>query len=196
MSTGLRPLYTYEEYLLRERDACGKSAFYRGQIFPIAGGSIMHNRISGNIFGRLHGDLRGTPCLPLNSDQRIRVSANGLATYPDVSVVCGELEVDSEDVDAITNPRVIFEVLSPTSESYDRGKKFDLYRQLESLQEYILVSQEEAQVERFVRQSDGSWILTLFKGLDSELKLESLGSLPLSEIYENVNFGPDETIVV
>lgn len=196
MSAGSRPLYTYEEYLLRERDACGKSEFYRGQIFAMAGGSVRHNTISGNIFARLHAKLRGTSCRPLNSDQRIRVSANGLATYPDVSVVCGELEVDSEDVDAITNPRVIFEVLSPTSESYDRGKKFDLYRQLESLQEYILVSQEEGQVERFVRQSDGSWNLTLFKGLDSELKLETLGSLPLSEIYENMKFGPDETIVV
>lgn len=196
MSAVPRPLLTYQEYLARERSASSKSEFYRGQIFAMAGGSVRHNTISGNVFASLRSQLRGTTCRPFNSDQRIRIPANGLATYPDVAVVCGEFDVDAEDVDAITNPVVIFEVLSTTSESYDRGKKFDFYRQLESLREYILISQEEAQVERFVRQDDGSWNLTLFKGLESELKLQSLGSLALAVIYEDVVFSSEDGLTI
>ena len=192
MSAVPNPLLTYHEYLSRERGASAKSEFYRGQIFAMTGGSVRHNTISGNVFASLRGYLRGTPCRPFNSDQRIRIPANGLATYPDVSVVCGEFEVDSEDADAIINPVVIFEVLSKTSESYDRGKKFDFYRQLDSLREYVLISQEEAQVERFVRQDDGSWNLTLFKGLQSELKIQSLCTLPLAVIFEDVVLGPED----
>lgn len=115
-----------------------------------------------------------------------------------MSVVCGEVQVDAEDRDAIINPRIIFEVLSKSTESYDRGKKFDLYRQLDSLQEYILVNQEEPQVERFVRQEDGSWVLHVFKGLTAVLDLQTItvGVLPLSEIYDNVTFGLEEGLAV
>jgi Uma2 family endonuclease len=138
--------------------------------------------------------LRGTPCRPYNSDQRIRIPANGLSTYPDVSVVCGEFQLDAQDREAIVNPRVIFEVLSKSTESYDRGKKFDLYRQLESLREYILVAQDEPHVERFVRQEDGSWLLNVYKGLDAVLELPTLAcALPLAEIYEDVTFGPEDS---
>jgi Uma2 family endonuclease len=187
--------YTIEEYLARERVAPHKSEFYRGQIFAMSGGTPRHNTISVNLLASLRGRLRGTPCRPYNSDQRIRIPANGLSTYPDVSVVCGELQLDAQDRDAIVNPRVMFEVLSKSSESYDRGKKFDLYRQLETLREYILVAQDESQVERFVRQEDGSWLLTVFKGLEVVLELTSLACvLPLSEIYEDVKFGPEEPL--
>ena len=160
----------------------------------MSGGSPRHNTITINLATSLRGRLRGTPCRPYNSDQRIRIPANGLSTYPDVSVVCGELQLDSQDHNAVINPRVIFEVLSTSTENYNRGKKFDLYRQLDSLQEYILVAQDEPQVERFVRQSDGSWLLTVFKGLEAGLELATLGcALPLSEIYEDVTFGPEES---
>jgi Uma2 family endonuclease len=198
MSALLKPRYTVEEYLARERDAVGKSEYYRGQIFAMAGGSLRHNAISVNLVISLGGRLRGSSCRPCNSDQRIRIPANGLATYPDVSVVCGEVQVDAEDRDAIINPRIIFEVLSKSTESYDRGKKFDLYRQLDSLHEYILVNQDEPQVERFVRQQDGSWVLNVFKGLPAMLELQSIaaGALPLSEIYENVTFGLEEELAV
>ena len=159
----------------------------------MAGGTPRHNTTGGNIFASLRGRLRGTPCRPYSSDQRIRIPANGLSTYPNVSVVCGELQLDSQDRDAIVNPRVIFEVLSKSTESYDRGKKFDLYRQLESLREYILVTQDEPHVERFVRQNDGSWNLNVFKGLDALLELPTIACvLPLSEIYEDVTFGSEE----
>ena len=113
--------------------------------------------------------------------------------YPDVSIICGEVQVDHEDQDAIINPRVIIEVLSKSTESYDRGKKFDFYRQLESLQKYVLISQDEPQIDRFTRHDDGSWNLTITKGLENLIKLSSVsGALPIAGIYEYVTFGPEE----
>jgi Uma2 family endonuclease len=130
MSALPHPRFTDEEYLRREVVERYKSEFYRGEIFAMAGGSLRHNKISGNIFANLWNKLRGSPCRPHNSDQRIQVAANGLATYPDVSVVCEEAQVDPQDRQAIDNPRVIFEVLSPATESYDRGKRFHRYQEL------------------------------------------------------------------
>ena len=196
MSAVPKNQFTMEEYLASEQVAEGTSEFYRGQIFAMAGGSPRHNTISVNIASSLRGRLRGSPCRPFNSDQRIRIQANGLTTYPDVFVVCGEFQVDSVDRDAIVNPRVIFEVLSQSTESYGRGKKFQLYRQLDSLDEYILVSQDEALIERYSRQENGSWLLTVFMELNAELELQTVAiKLPLSEIYEDVRFGPEDVLV-
>lgn len=193
MSAIPQPRYTLEQYLARERVAEEKSEFYQGQIFAMAGGSPRHNTISLNTATALKGLLRGSPCRPFSSDQRFRVPANGLSTYPDVAIVCGEQQRDAHDHDALVNPRVIFEVLSPSTENYCRGKKFDLYRELESLREYILITQESAQIERFVRQEDNSWLLTVIKGLTAQLEIATVGcALPLSEIYEDVTFGPDD----
>ena len=184
--------YTIQEYLAREKVATTKSEFYRGQIFAMSGASIRHNMIAVNVLGRLFGKLDGTSCRPFGSDQRVRVAANTLDTYPDVAVVCGEIERDQEDRNAIANPRVIFEVLSPSTENYNRGKKFDLYRDLASLQMYVLVSQSEPLVERFVRQKNGSWVLDCFKRLDDVVELGAIGcSLTLAEIYRGVEFGEE-----
>ena len=180
---------SYEQYLTSERTATYKSEFYRGELFAMVGGSPQHNSIGVNLVVALRNRLRGTGCRPFNSDQRIRIPANGMATYPDVSIVCGDLQLDDQDRDAITNPVVLFEVLSKSTERYDRGKKFDLYRPLESFKEYILVAQNEAHVERFLRQDDGSWVLNVIKGTDALLPLSSVNcELPLSEIYEDVEF--------
>ena len=185
--------FSLEEYLSRERVAEYKSEFYQGEIFAMTGGSPTHNDIGVNLVSSLKNRLRGSRCRPSASDQRIRIPANGLCTYPDASVVCGDREFDDIDTDAITNPVVIFEVLSKSTERYDRGKKFDLYRELESLQEYVLVSQTEAQVERFVRQDDGDWLLSVLKGPAAILNFASLDvSLTLSEIYEDIEFQPEE----
>lgn len=193
MSAVLKPQVTFAEYLAREEIAQFKSEFYRGEIFAMSGGSPRHSQIGGNVYAGLRSQLRGAPCHPYNSDLRIRVPANGLTTYPDVSVVCGELQLDPEDRHAINNPSVIIEVLSKSTASYDRGKKFDLYRGLESLREYILIAQDEPYVERFVRQSDDAWLLTVLKGTAAILELPTLGcQLPLSEIYEDVAFIPEE----
>jgi Uma2 family endonuclease len=184
---------TYEQYLSREQTATYKTEYYRGELFAMVGGTPQHNTISGNVFSRLRGKLRGSNCRPFNSDQRIRIADIGLATYPDVSIVCGDLQLDEQDRDAITNPVVLFEVLSKSTERYDRGKKFDLYRHLNSFKEYVLVDQNEPYVESFLRQEDGSWVLNVFKHIDAILPLSSVNcELPLSEIYEDVEFTDTE----
>ena len=158
----------------------------------MAGSSPRHNSIGVHLVASLRNRLRGSPCRPFNSDQRIRILASGLGTYPDVSIICGELEMDAQDVDAIVNPRVIFELLSKSTEGYDRGKKFDFFRQIESLDEYVLVSQEDSQVECFTGQSDGNGLLSITKGLDSTLRLALISvELPLLEIYEDIVLGAE-----
>ena len=186
MSAVPKPRYTVEEYLARERVAPSKSEYYRGEIFAMAGGSVRHNTISVNLVVSLRDRLRGSPCRPCNSDQRIRIPANGLSTYPDVSVVCGEVQTDTVDHDAIVNPRVIFEVLSNSTESYDRGKKFELYRTLPSLAEMVLVSQKEPLIEHFGRQDDGTWVLRERRA-GQQVVLPSLGcQLSVDEVYLSV----------
>ncbi|MEQ1824471.1 MAG: Uma2 family endonuclease [Pirellula sp.] len=195
MSTVTKPnWFSYAEYLERERVASTKSEYHAGEIFSMAGGSRKHNTISGNVFAALHAKLSGAPCRPFMSDQRMRISKLDMGTYPDVSVVCGELEGDKVDPDAITNPSVLVEVLSPSTESYDRGKKFSFYRQIDSLNEYVLVSQEEPVVERFKRQPNGDWLLSVYQGLDATLSLESIQTnLPLKDIYRLIDWADEES---
>jgi Uma2 family endonuclease len=184
---------SYAEYLERERVAATKNEYYAGEIFAMAGGSRRHNSIKGNIFAALYTKLTHASCRPFLSDQRIRISQLDLGTYPDLSVVCGELEGDMVDPEAITNPCVLVEVLSPSTESYDRGKKFDFYRQIDSLEEYVLVSQQEPIVERFKRQPNGDWLLTVYKGLEATLNLTSIQTdLQLQDIYRFVDWSADE----
>ena len=180
------------EYLRRERAAEYRSEYYAGEIFAMAGGSPRHSLIKINIGAMLRDRLLKQPCTPYNSDLRIRVPT-GLYTYPDVSVICGELEFDDEFKDTILNPTVLVEVLSPTTEAYDRGKKFDHYRRIESLREYVLVSQDEPRVERFLRNDDGTWTLAIASGLTESITLPSIGvTLPLSEVFIKVDFTADE----
>jgi Uma2 family endonuclease len=152
------------EYLKLEEAADCKSQFYQGEIFAMNGGTTNHNRITVNSLISIGMQLDGTGWRPCSSDQRIRIPANGLLTYPDISVVCGELQLDNQDPNAINNPLVIIEVLSKSTERCDRGKKFDLYRELPSLREYLLIFQEAPHIERFVRLDDGTWNLAVFKG--------------------------------
>jgi Uma2 family endonuclease len=187
---------TPREYYELERDALDKSYFYGGEIFAMAGGSSRHSLICTNIAGELRARLKRTPCSPYESNLRLKVKATGLRTYPDVSVYCGSLELDPEDPEGqtYTNPTVLFEVLSKTTEAYDRGFKASNYRQIESLHAHVLVSQNAPQVEAFLRQADGNWLLTEARGLDSIVKLEVLGiDLPLAEIYDRVDFTTHES---
>lgn len=184
--------YSLEEYLTGEELAEDKHEFYRGEIFLMAGGSPGHNRIAGNIFGQLYLQLRGKPCQPYNSDQRIAVKKYPLHTYPDISVICGKLVLDTLDKQAATNPHTLIEVLSPSTESYNRGLKFEFYRSLPSLQEYILVAQDRPAVDRFVRQPSGQWLLFDYHGLDATVPLVEIGcQLRLADIYEGVEFGEE-----
>ena len=176
-----------EDYLARERGAETKHEFVNGHIVAMAGASPRHNAIVANLLAALVGRLRGQGCRPLASDQRIHVPATGLYTYPDVSVVCGELELHPKDAMTVLNPRVLIEVLSAGTEAHDRGAKFAHYRGLASVQTYVMVSQHEERVERFERGPGGVWVLHESVGLESALELPALTtSVPLGEIYADL----------
>jgi Uma2 family endonuclease len=191
-----KPFLTPVEYLRIERESPYKSEYFKGEMFAMAGGSARHSLIIANLVRELGNRLKGRPCMAFESNLRIRVAATGLYTYPDASVVCGELEYDTEDTrsETITNPTVIAEVLSPTTEAYDRGKKFRHYGRLETLKEYLLISQETPAIERFYRNLDGTWTLTTKTGLDQTLELPSIGiTISLAEIFDRVQFEPGQS---
>jgi len=184
---------TPEEYLEIERAAEFRHEYYNGQMYLIPGGSLQHAVIIANLTAALHQALRSRPCLVANADLRTRTAAEGLYTYPDVSVVCGRPKFADRRTDTLVNPSLIVEVLSPSTERKDRGVKFAQYRTVESLQEYALVSQEEHRVEVFRRQEGGHWLLTEFVGLEAHARFESVDtSIPLAEIYLKVEFNKSE----
>lgn len=193
MSTVPKSVMSEAEYLAFERQSRDKHEFYLGEIFAMSGASRKHNLISGNLFGELRERLKDRRCEAYVGDMRVRVKPNGLYTYPDVVVVCGEPEFLDSDVDTLLNPTLLIEVLSDSTEKNDRGSKFKQYRQIPSLREYILVSQDEPSIEHFTRRGDTYWELTETAGLDSQLVLSSLGcQIPLTEIYSKVDFSPKE----
>ncbi|MCB1091753.1 MAG: Uma2 family endonuclease [Verrucomicrobiae bacterium] len=186
-----RSRITPEEYYRIERDAAEKSDWYDGEMFNMAGGTTNHSRIKMNLSGLLHAQLKGKPCEPLDSDQRLLIQTTGLRTYPDATIYCGPIEYDTEDPvkETATNPTVIFAVLSDSTEAYDRGLKAESYRRLPSLQSYLLISQHHAHIEQFERQPDGSWRFHEVKGLDAEMRIPSVKvTLPLADLYDRVEF--------
>ena len=185
--------FTPEEYLRRERDAVDKHEFYRGEIFAMAGGSAEHSRIIANTIRHLGNRLDRSPRGVFDSNLRIRIPRSSLYTYPDVSVICGPLEYDPLDArrETVLNPTLLVEVLSPSTEAYDRGAKFENYQQIDSLREYLLVSQNVARGETFLRQPDGTWLYTAATGLQASVQLASLKiEVPLAEMYTGVTFPP------
>lgn len=181
-----RVTYTPAEYLARERLAETKSEYLNGEIIAMSGASRRHNLIVGNLGSELNQQLRRRPCETYIGDMRVRVTATGLYTYPDVVVACPPIEFEDAEVDTLLNPVVIVEVLSPSTEAYDRGARFRQYRRLESLKEYVLVSQDAPRIERYVRQGD-LWVLSEVSGLDAELALETIAcSVRLADIYDKV----------
>ena len=182
---------TVAEYLAIERRAEFKCEFYDGEMFAMAGASFAHNRVTENLSGELYGRLKGGPCQAFSSDLRVRIERTGLYCYPDLVVVCGEPQMAEEDKDTLVNPRVVFEVLSPSTERYDRTTKYRHYQLLPSVQEYVLVAQDEPLCERYVRQPDGVWTPTQYVGLDAKLELTSVPvAVPLNDIYAGVTFPP------
>ncbi len=184
-----KPFITVDDYLLLERAAEDKSEYYAGEIFAMAGASPPHCLIVANVIRELGNALKGHRCAPYGSNLRIEIPATGLYTYPDASVVCGPPELSPKGNDMVTNPTLLVEVLSESTEAYDRGGKFAHYRTLPSLREYVLVSQNEALVEVFFRRDDGIWQLAPVSGLDASVDMQSLGiTLRLAEVYERVDF--------
>jgi Uma2 family endonuclease len=188
MASVARKTYTPEEYLALEREAEYRSEYVNGEIYAMAGASEAHVTITSNMLAEIHQQLKGKPCRVYAIDLRVNVSPTGMYTYPDVFAVCGEREFQDERRDTVTNPTFIAEVLSPSTETYDRNEKFDHYSKLPSLQEYVLISQNKIKVERFTRQGE-DWLLTILSDLDSTLTLASIScAVQLSEIYRNVDF--------
>ena len=181
--------YTAAEYLELERQAEYKSEFVDGEIFAFAGASEAHNLIATNCIAELRGQLKETPCKLYPSDMRVQLARSTRYTYPDITVVCGEAEFIDEKRDTLTNPTLVIEILSPSTEGYDRGEKFESYRQLSSLQTYVLVAQGRPFVEVFERQAGERWLLAEHRGLDSSIPLPSVGcELQLAEVYDRIDF--------
>lgn len=184
--------YTPEEYLALERKAEYKSEYWGGYITAMSGASRKHNLIAANTLAEVHTRLKGRPCEVYGSDMRIRTSPGGLYTYPDISAVCGPpLFLDAE-VDTLLNPMLIVEVLSRSTEAYDRGAKFERYKSIESLREYVIIAQDEVLVERFVKRGD-EWVHLEIRDIDATLELESIRcAIPMREVYARVVL-PDAT---
>jgi Uma2 family endonuclease len=185
----LDPQYTPEEYLASEEQAQGKSEYVQGRIYALAGGSVNHNRITSSVNAQLHLALQNMPCEAFSSDMRLLVTENGLYTYPDAMIVCGGPEFPPDRNDTVTNPSVIVEVLSPSTQDYDRGQKFESYRSIPTLRDYILIHQDRVYIEHYQRLEAGRWLLTELNDVDSTLVLDSLGvSLSLHRNYQRVDW--------
>ena len=191
-SAAIQSHLTPEEYLALERKATIKSEYLGGQMYAMSGASRAHNLICLNIGGELRSQLKERACEVYTNDMRVKVSAAELYTYPDVLVVCDEPSFEDDSFDILLNPTAHFEVLSPSTEAYDRGAKFGYYRQLDSMQEYTLVSQDFIRVEHYLRQRE-QWILTEFNKPEDIVHLVSINcELPLREIYAKVEFPPND----
>ena len=177
--------YSFAEYRQLEAASVTKNEYFEGYILAMAGGTPEHSRLAAAVITQLENQLEGKPWAPQTSDMRIRIPATGLATYPDVSVVCGPLERDPEDADSVTNPVVIVEVLSKFTEAYDRGEKFYQYRQLASLQHYVLVSSGVNRIEHYERTAS-TWALHT-AGPGAAVVLTSIGcTLSVDAVYRGV----------
>jgi Uma2 family endonuclease len=181
--------YTEQEYLELERKAEYKSEFFGGEIFAMAGTTNPHNIITVNFLILLGTKLRGKGCRPYGSDMRVHTPINSLYAYPDISVVCGEKKFLDNVFDTLLNPAFICEVLSKSTADYDTGGKFMRYRSIESLKEYWVISSLECRLQKFVKQTNGSWLLTETTNVNDKVLIESLGEeVPLSEVYFEVDF--------
>lgn len=183
-----KTLLTPEQYLAIEREAEYKSEYSQGEMLAMAVSDWVHNQLVVNLVAGFHNQLRSRPCDVYPSQMRVLVRATGLYTYPDVVVVCGERRFVDEQRDILLNPSLLVEVLSPSTEAYDRGRKFEHYRSIESLREYLLVATDRTHVDLYTRQPDGRWLLRSASRLEDSLDLESVGCrLALADLYEKVD---------
>jgi Uma2 family endonuclease len=181
--------YSQEEYLAFERESIDKHEFYRGKIFDTSSASYEHNVIEDNIRGSLGIFLKGKKCLSFGSNLRVHVQKNTIYSYPDVLIVCDEPKFLDSIFDTVLNPSVLFEIISSSTANYDKGIKFELYRDIESLQEYILVNSLKMYVEQYQRNNDTSWTLTEYKLPDDAFEIRTIQfKMKLSEVYEGIVF--------
>lgn len=181
--------YTAAEYLALEEAADYKSEYYQGKIFAMAGASYNHNMITGNLYSTFNQFAASQPCVAFTSDMRLFIDRYDLYTYPDVMLTCGQVRFVQNRADTITNPSVIVEVLSKSTAEYDRGLKFEAYRTLESLQDYLLIDQDRLHLDYYHKLPDGRWALTEFKSANASLTIESIDlEIPIARIYHKVDW--------
>lgn len=186
--------FTVEEYLRLEADSVEKHEYRGGEIIAMAGGSPEHSLITANLIGELRQRLKGKPCRVYDSNLRVRIPGTTSYAYPDLSVICGPAQFDPQDRNRVTatNPKVVIEVLTPSTEADDRGEKFRHYLALPSLEEYVLVSQLAPRVESYHRREDGTWLFAVAEGADAAARFRSLGvEVPFTEVYAGVEFPPE-----
>ena len=187
MSTQPKTFLTPEQYLEIERKAEYRSEYYQGEMFAMAGATREHILLVTNLVGELRQQLRTGPCEVYSNDMRVRVSPGGLYTYPDVIVVCEEPRFEDGHLDTLLNPVLIVEVLSPSTEAYDRGRKFQHYRGIDSLAAYLLAASDRVHVDLFLRQPDGRWLLTEATGREEAIELPFGCRLALRDLYEKLD---------
>jgi Uma2 family endonuclease len=187
VSSQPKTFLTPEQYLEIERKAEYKSEYFNGEMFAMAGAREAHNLVVTHLLSGLDQQFRARPCRAYPSDMRVRVGASGSYTYPDVSAVCGDPQFLDDQTDTLLNPALLIEVLSPSTEAYDRGRKFELYKSITSLREYLLVATDRIHADLYTRQADGRWMLTSADKPEDSLTLESVGAqLNLADLYEKV----------
>jgi Uma2 family endonuclease len=192
MSQRLLTYISPEEYLQLERQAEYKSEYLNGEIFAMSGASRAHNLITVNISAELSGQLRGRPCEAYAGDMRVKIASVSFYTYPDIVAVCGEPCFEDAEFDTLTNPTVLIEVLSKSTERYDRMAKTFYYRAIESLTEYLLVAQHKVHVEQYVKQPTGEWLLIEHTSPEQVVQLASINcSLELPRVYDKVTLDPN-----
>ncbi len=196
-------IYSAEEYLEFERTSAERHEFLDGEIFAMAGESPKHSTINTNLIGEVVYQLKGKNCQAFSPNMKVqsghfikqKKTSKGLFSYPDLTVVCGEPQFLDETSDVLINPKVIFEVLSPATEAFDRGEKFSRYRAWnETLTDYVLIWQDIPVVEHFQRQDNNHWLLTIVEGLENSLEITSIDCIiKLIDLYDRINFEEDET---
>jgi len=192
MSLAPKHHLSFDDWLEGERASLeGRSEYVGGEVFAMTGASVEHNAIVANIVRELGTQMKGRPCQVYANDLKVRVRSADAGKYPDLIALCGEHQFQDGRRDVLLNPSLIVEVLSDSTEAYDRGDKFALYRQIPSLREYLLVSQHRVQVELYSRSADGRWTLTDFSALTDSVPLASVDcTLSLAEVYDKVEFPP------
>lgn len=189
MSALPKTQWTVDAYLAFDQESAEKNEFIGGDVYLMAGASTNHNIVVANIIIALGTQLRERPCIVFPSDMRVKISDLDDYAYPDVSVVCGSPEIERRQGETLLNPTLLIEVLSPSTEAHDRGRKAKDYRTISSLQEYVLISQDAPQLEHYVRQENGRWLLTERSGMDTSIELPATGcTLALADVYAKVDF--------
>jgi len=172
-----------------ERQADVRHEYIDGEVFAMAGESLEHSTICFNIAVLIGAQLRGKPCRGFSPNMKVRTSPSGLYTYPDLAVVCGEPVFHDQQRDVLVNPKVVVEVLSPSTEGYDRGGKWIRYQQIETLTDYLLIAQDQSLIEHYTRQADGKWLYSAVGDLADSVQLPSIDCrLPLVEVYDRIRF--------